>query len=53
MNASQKEAAIAVLKEELAQANTRNFDERMQERLQQAIEELERTETTEEETPAE
>ena len=53
MNAAQKEAAIATLKEELENATTRNLDERMQERIQQAIDEIERMETTEEETPAE
>jgi DNA repair exonuclease SbcCD nuclease subunit len=52
MNAEQKAAAIAVLKEEVENATTRNLDERMQERIQQAIEEIERMETTEE-TPAE
>ena len=53
MNAAQKEAALAVLREEVQNATTRNLDERMQERIQQAIEEIERMETTEEETPAE
>ena len=52
MNAAQKEAALAVLREEVQNATTRNLDERMQERIQQAIEEIERMETTEE-TPAE
>ena len=48
MNAAQKENAISVLKEELEHATTRNLDERMQERIQAAIEEIERKETTEE-----
>jgi hypothetical protein len=52
MNAEQKAAAIAVLKEELENAASRSIDERTQERIQQAIEEIERMETTEE-TPVE
>ena len=53
MNAEQKAAAIAVLKEELENAIANNVDDRTRERIQQAIDEIERMETTEEETPAE
>jgi hypothetical protein len=53
MNAEIKAAAIATLKEELENATSRNLDERMQERIQKAIEELERTEAVEDEVPAE
>ncbi len=53
MNAEQKAAAIAVLKEELENATSRNLDERMQERIQEAIDHIERTVSVEEETPAE
>jgi hypothetical protein len=53
MNAAQKEAALAVLNSEIENAIANNVDDRTRERIQQAIDEIERMETTEEETPAE
>ena len=53
MNAAQKEAALAVLNSEIENAINTNVDDRTRERLQKAIDEIERMETTEEETPAE